>query len=70
MKNAKLVTILAITMALGALLIQNRAPVQTRFLMLTVEMPQILLLVLAVGGGFALGLLTALTRFSKSTPKP
>ena len=69
MKNTKLIGILVITIVLVALLIQNRAPVQTHILMLTVEMPQVLLLLLVAGGGFALGLLVALTGIPKSKPK-
>lgn len=59
MKTAKLIAILALVLALGALVIQNRAPVQTHFLFITVEMPHILLLLLTAGGGFCLGLLTS-----------
>ena len=69
MKPIKLIAILILTLTLGALLIQNRAPVQTHFLMVTVEMHQILLLLLTTGGGLALGLLVALIAKSKLTPK-
>jgi len=65
MKNTKLIAILVLAIALGAIIIQNRAPVRTRFLLITLEMPQILLLALTVVGGFCLGLLVALTRKSK-----
>lgn len=58
MKTAKLIAILVLTVALGIIVIQNSAPIQTRFLFITVEMPQILLLLLIVG--FCLGLLVAL----------
>jgi uncharacterized integral membrane protein len=67
MKTAKLIGILALVLVLGIVIIQNRAPVQTHFLLITVEMPHILLLLLIAGGGFALGLLVAL--FNRSKPK-
>jgi uncharacterized integral membrane protein len=67
MKTTKLIGILALVLALGIVIIQNRGPVQTHFLLITVEMPQILLLLLTAGGGFALGLLVAL--WGKSKPK-
>lgn len=52
MKTAKLIAILVLTVVLGIVVIQNSAPVQTRFLFITVEMPQILLLLLTAGAGF------------------
>lgn len=67
MKTAKLMGILILVVLLGIVIIQNRAPVQTRFLLVTIEMPQILLLLLTAGAGFALGLLVAL--FTKGRPK-
>ncbi len=69
MKTIERAAILALTLTLGALLIQNRAPVQTHLLMVTVELPRILLLLLATGGGFALGLFVALVARANSTPK-
>jgi len=73
MKTAKLIGILVLVLALGIVIIQNRAPVQTHFLLVTVEMPQILLLMLTAGAGFALGLLVALfdrpkLKLQKKTP--
>ena len=59
MKTAKLIGILALVLVLGIVIIQNRAPVRTHFLLITVEMPHVLLLLIA-GGGFALGLPVAL----------
>lgn len=67
MKTAKLIGILALVLSLGIVFIQNRAPVRTHFLFITVEMPHILLLLLTAGGGFALGLLVAF--FNRSRPK-
>jgi len=60
MKTTKLTGILVLVIALGIVFIQNREPVQTHFLFITIEMPHILLLLLTAGGGFALGLLAAL----------
>lgn len=60
MKTAKIVVILVVAVALGAIVLQNRQPVETHLLMVTVTMPQILLLLLTTGGGFCLGLLVAL----------
>lgn len=67
MKTTKLIGILVLVVVLGAVIIQNRAPVRTHFLLITIEMPHILLLLLTVAGGFALGLLVAL--WGKSKPK-
>jgi uncharacterized integral membrane protein len=67
MKTAKLIGILALVLVLGIVIIQNREPVRTHFLLITVEMPHVLLLLLIAGGGFALGLLVAL--FNRSKPR-
>jgi len=67
MKTAKLLGILVLVLVLGIVIIQNRAPVRTHFLLITVEMPHVLLLLLIAGGGFALGLLVAL--FNRPKPK-
>ncbi len=66
MKHAKLIAILILTLALGTLVMQNRQPVKTQFLLTTVEMPLIQLLMLTTGGGFCLGLLVALIDKRKS----
>jgi uncharacterized integral membrane protein len=66
-KTVKLLFILAISLALVLLVVQNRAPVQTHFLWLTAEVPAILLLFLTLAGGFVLGLLVAL--FVKTSRK-
>ncbi|MBE0425707.1 MAG: DUF1049 domain-containing protein [Nitrospirae bacterium] len=67
MKTAKLIGILALVLVLGIVIVQNRGPVRTHLLFITIEMPHILLLLLIAGGGFALGLLVAL--FNRSKPK-
>lgn len=69
MKTMKLIGILILTLAVGIVILQNRGPVQTRLLFITVEMPQILLLFLTAAGGFFLGILVALFSHSKSTLK-
>ncbi len=67
MKKSKLIAIFVLVIALGAVIIQNRNPVQTHFLLMKLEMPLILLLLLTAGLGFALGLLVAF--FNSSKPK-
>ena len=60
MKNMKLIAILALALILGIVVVQNRAPVETRILFFTVSMPHVLLLALTTAGGFCLGLLVAM----------
>lgn len=60
MKEAKIVAIVVLVILLGIVVIQNRADVETHFLIISVKMPQILLLLLTTAGGFALGMLVAL----------
>jgi len=68
-KTAAIVLIIA---ALAVVIVQNRAPVQTHFLLITIEMPQILLLALTAGGGFVLGLAAPalLKRSRRVWPRP
>jgi len=65
MKKIKLIGILVLVFALGAVIVQNRNPVQAHFLLITVEMPHILLLLLTAGLGFTLGLIVAFFNSSK-----
>jgi len=67
LKTYKIVGILFLILALGIVIIQNRGPVQTRLLFVTIEMPHIILLFLMAAGGFALGLMAAL--FGRAKPK-
>ena len=60
MQNVKLVAILLLTMMIAIIVIQNRAPVEAHLLFATVQMPLVMLLLLTVTAGFALGLLVAL----------
>lgn len=61
MKNSKLIVMFVLVVLLGTVAIQNRGPVDTTFVMVTVTMPLILLLVLTAAVGFAIGLLVAMT---------
>ncbi len=67
MKKVKIVFIILISVALVLLAVQNTAPIQTRFLWLSAELPAVLLLFLTAIGGFIVGLLVAL--FMRKTPK-
>ncbi len=58
-KHLRLILTLVIVVLLGALIIQNHAPVRAQLLFVTVEMPLLLLLALTSGLGFILGLLVA-----------
>jgi uncharacterized integral membrane protein len=60
MKKVKAIAILILVCALAVVIFQNRGLVQAHFLLITVEMPVILLLLLTASLGFALGLLAAL----------
>jgi len=66
MKPIKMIGIVMLVVALGIVIIQNRAPVQTHFLLITIEMPHILLLLLTAGAGFTLGVVVVLW----GTPRP
>ncbi len=60
-KHLRLILTILIVVLLGALIIQNHAPVRAQLLFVAVEMPLILLLALTSGLGFVLGLLVAYT---------
>lgn len=66
MRKIKLITMVVLVSALGAVILQNRNPVQVHFLLMTLQMPLVLLLLLTAGLGFALGLLAALFSSSKT----
>jgi uncharacterized integral membrane protein len=59
-KKVKLGLILIISIGLVLLVVQNTTRVQAHFLWFTAEIPAILLLFLAAGGGFVLGMLVTL----------
>jgi uncharacterized integral membrane protein len=67
-KHLRLIATILIAVLLGALIIQNHAPVRAQLLFVAVEMPLILLLALTSGLGFVLGLLA--NYFGKIRPKP
>ncbi len=60
MRSIKLVLLLTLVVALAALVVQNQAPWQVRFLWLTGEMPGIILLFLTAAAGLAAGIALAL----------
>jgi uncharacterized integral membrane protein len=62
--------LLLLVAALLTVIAQNRAPVQTHFLLVTVEMPHILLLALTALGGFVVGLLVSALRRRRVWPRP
>lgn len=68
MRNAKLIAILVIAVLLGIVVLQNTGTVETKFLLISVKMPQVLLLLITAGAGFCLGLLVAVSG-KKSPPK-
>lgn len=72
MKKVKLIAIIVLTFLIGVLTIQNIALVKAQLLFTTIELPLIVLLLLAAGLGFLIGLMVGgWYRTSKpSTPKP
>jgi len=67
-KNAKLIAILVLSVLLGIVVLQNTGKVTTKFLFISVEMPQVMLLLITAGAGFCLGLLVAVVG-KKRPPK-
>jgi uncharacterized integral membrane protein len=59
-RSSKLVLLLVLVVALAALVLQNQALWQVRFLWLTGEVPGIILLVLTAAAGFIAGITAAL----------
>jgi uncharacterized integral membrane protein len=49
-----------VVVLLAIIIIQNREPVRTHFLLATVEMPHILLLLITAAAGFVAGVMVAL----------
>jgi lipopolysaccharide assembly protein A len=60
MRNAKLIAAVSLTLLVIIWVLQNRGAVTTRFLWITVSMPQAVLLAITLLAGFAIGLLFAL----------
>jgi len=70
MTKGKLIAILVLAVLLGIVVLQNTGTVETKFLLITVKMPQVLLLLITAGAGFCLGLLVAVVGKKKRPPKP
>lgn len=68
-KKAKLALLVTVSLALVLLVAQNTAPIQARFLWMTVETPAIVLLFLTAVGGFVSGLLVAILVKRDARPK-
>lgn len=60
MKSLKLVLLLVLVAALAAVVLQNQAPWEVRFLWMTGEMSGIVVLFLTAAAGFIAGLTVAL----------
>jgi uncharacterized integral membrane protein len=58
----RLVVVVVIGLAAIILALQNREPVETKFLMMTATMPRFALLLLTAGCSFVAGLLTGTLR--------
>lgn len=59
MKKAKVIAIIVISVLTLVILLQNTKPVETRLLFVTITMPRVLLLIVALMLGFVGGLVTA-----------
>ena len=68
MKKFKAGVIVVLVAALGIVILQNREPVQTQFLLFTFTLPGIALLGLTALGGFVAGMLVVLFATSRSGP--
>lgn len=69
-RYVKPIVLLLLVAGLLTVIVQNRAPVQTHFLLVTIEMPHVLLLALTALGGFVVGLLVpALMRRRRVWPR-
>lgn len=60
MKSIKLVLLLVLVVTLVAVVLQNQAPWQVRFLWLTGEVPGIIMLFLTAATGFIAGMIAVL----------
>lgn len=67
MKKLKIGLMIAISVGIALLILQNTARVQAHFLWFTAEIPIIVLLFFSAVGGFVLGLIVAF--FSKGNVK-
>lgn len=60
MDNLKITAVVILAIVTIIIVVQNTASVETRLLFFTISMPRALLLLLTLGVGFLIGLLTAL----------
>ena len=70
MSSVRLVTLVMVGLAVLLVVVQNRAPMQAKFLWFRAEMPAFVLLSLTAAGGFVLGLLVAWRLWSGARSKP
>jgi uncharacterized integral membrane protein len=68
MKAARTVSIVVLCLLAAIILIQNRAPVETHFLMVDVQTPQSILLIVLLLVGFGIGMLAS-HRMNKKKPE-
>jgi uncharacterized integral membrane protein len=61
MRNLKLITASLLAILVAIIVVQNRDPVGTHILFLTVSMPLAILLFITAAAGFALGVLLTLS---------
>ncbi|MFO7768063.1 MAG: hypothetical protein R6W82_03780 [bacterium] len=69
MKQIRLVLLLVLVVTLAAVVLQNQAPWQVRFLWLNGEVPGIILLFLTAAAGFIAGITVALLVKHGATPQ-
>jgi len=65
----KLIVALLVVILLAVIVFQNREPVATRLLFITVSMPRAVLLFLATAVGYVLGAVTALALAKHRSPR-
>jgi len=66
MKKFKIILIVVILLLVLVVFLQNTQPVETKFLLMTVTMPRVVLLLLTFTLGFVAGLIAASFLFRKS----
>lgn len=70
MKKLRIILIIAFSLVVALIILQNTARVQAHFLWFTSEIPVIVLLFFTAVGGFVLGLFVALIYKGNSKSKP
>jgi uncharacterized integral membrane protein len=61
MRNFKLITASVLAILVAILVVQNREPVETHLLFVTVAMPHAILLFITAAAGFTLGILLTMS---------